>query len=286
MLLLMTLALILTTLLTVQPSLRQKLVQKAPASLWTLLPVSPAFSVWTQEDDSLLQELTLAQIKEETPNCFKETLRLINRKNPLPRDYTPSLVPLSGDLLADPDTAAAYTALAAGAQEPQRPPLWIVSAYRTRALQEKLHQKDALFTLPAGASEHQAGLALDLASSGKEGPDFDQTGWPDYIRGEGVSLGFILRYPKGKEAITGVPYEPWHFRYVGPLHAALMAERDLTLEEYHALLSGNPQAFLSWRGYLVCWQSGPRFRQPPNTTLLELCPTNTNGYILTFKKTS
>lgn len=105
---------------------------------------------------------------------------------------------------------------------------------------ETLYQKVA----PVGASEHHTGLALDLTFSTCE--EF-QNRFKDYYSEEELEkreqkyklmsqvcsdFGFILRYPKGKENITGYSYEPWHFRYVGKDIAKIIMDDQITLEEY------------------------------------------------------
>ena len=85
-----------------------------------------------------------------------------------------------------------------------------------------------------GCSEHQTGLAFDLGiieSGNIRNIRLDEAKW---LEDNAFKLGFILRYPKGKENITGFGYEPWHFRYVGSDLAEYMIENDLTLEEYHS----------------------------------------------------
>jgi D-alanyl-D-alanine carboxypeptidase len=88
------------------------------------------------------------------------------------------------------------------------------------------------YSQPAGSSEHQTGLAVDLSdvNSLNASPDADKIAQiaPEY--------GFILRFPKGKEASTGVNYEDWHFRYVGVENAEYITSHQLTLEEYLKLL--------------------------------------------------
>lgn len=88
-------------------------------------------------------------------------------------------------------------------------------------------------TIP-GASEHQIGLALDIVCDTytdlKEG--FGDTEAGKWLAEHSCEYGFILRYPKGKEYITGIEYEPWHFRYVGTEAATIITNEDLTLEEF------------------------------------------------------
>ena len=120
-----------------------------------------------------------------------------------------------------------------------------VSGFRTKEEQEDIW-KDSLkangleftkkFVAIPGCSEHQTGMAIDLAEN-KENidficPDFPRTGIFQKFRQEAPKYGFIERYPAGKEAITGIGEEPWHFRYVGYPHSRIMTERNMVLEEY------------------------------------------------------
>jgi len=81
-----------------------------------------------------------------------------------------------------------------------------------------------------GYSEHQLGLAVDIVSGNQEVCTNDQV-WA-WLAEYCDNYGFILRYPQGKEAITGISYEPWHFRYVGIRAAKIIMDEGLTLEEY------------------------------------------------------
>jgi len=80
-----------------------------------------------------------------------------------------------------------------------------------------------------GYSEHHTGLAIDF--SGGADADAQAAMW-EWLGVHAYKYGFILRYPEGREDITGYSYEPWHYRYVGREHARAMFERGLTLEEY------------------------------------------------------
>lgn len=87
-----------------------------------------------------------------------------------------------------------------------------------------------------GAVNTRTGLAIDLGENVPEldfiRPSFPDTGICGTFRARAAEFGFILRYPKGKEAVTGIGWEPWHFRYVGVPFAREIADRGLTLEEY------------------------------------------------------
>lgn len=96
-------------------------------------------------------------------------------------------------------------------------------------------RKKALETIAAPyTSEHNLGLAIDMIQNGDWSlkVSFEETKAFAWLQEHGAEYGFILRYPKGKEAITGVSYEPWHYRYVGKEHAQEIMRRGLTLEEY------------------------------------------------------
>lgn len=88
--------------------------------------------------------------------------------------------------------------------------------------------------MPPGYSEHHTGLAVDIISSDNRELDETQADTPAniWLQNNAYRYGFILRYPKSKENITGVIYEPWHFRYVGRHIAKYMYICGLTLEEF------------------------------------------------------
>ncbi|WP_017812538.1 D-Ala-D-Ala carboxypeptidase VanY [Paenibacillus shenyangensis] len=108
------------------------------------------------------------------------------------------------------------------------------SGYRDLDKQEELYQeKGAEYALPAGYSEHNSGLSLDIGSSLTT---MDEAPEGEWLEKNAWKYGFILRYPKDKVEITGIQYEPWHFRYVGLPHSAIMYKKQLVLEQYLQLL--------------------------------------------------
>jgi len=117
---------------------------------------------------------------------------------------------------------------------------------QTRLYETSLAQNGAEFTAKYVArpnhSEHQTGLAVDMALNQPNidtiRPHFPYTGICGAFRAKAVKFGFTERYPKGKEHITGIAHEPWHFRYVGSPHSKIMQELSLTLEEYIVHLKG------------------------------------------------
>jgi LAS superfamily LD-carboxypeptidase LdcB len=116
-----------------------------------------------------------------------------------------------------------------------------VSAYRDYDYQNKLYNNyvkeygleyASKCSAPAGYSEHQTGLAVDVMGSNNDYNKFDQSKEFEWMKNNAHLYGFILRYPKNKENITGYKYEPWHYRYVGLSDAYKIYNNNLTLEEY------------------------------------------------------
>ena len=119
-----------------------------------------------------------------------------------------------------------------------------VSTYRSYEYQEKLYNNYVvgkglyyadMASARAGHSEHQTGLALDIANESLDYDNFESTKEFDWMKKNAYKYGFILRYPKGKFHITGFKYEPWHYRYVGIDIATYIYNNSLTLEEYKSL---------------------------------------------------
>lgn len=161
-------------------------------------------------------------------------LILVNQDYCLPKDYCPELIELSNGEKVD---ARIYPDLQQMFDDARRLgySLKVRSGYRTYDRQKELWEERAetagggskLVQKP-GTSEHQTGLAVDVNVSGKTKRDVLYA----WLKENSYKYGFILRYPQGKEDITGIGYEPWHFRYVGIGNAAIIYNENLTLEEY------------------------------------------------------
>lgn len=120
--------------------------------------------------------------------------------------------------------------------------LVVVSAYRSYDYQKNLYNQyikdkgkkyaDACSARP-GHSEHQTGLSFDIMGSNQDYDKFEEAEEFKWMKNNAYKYGFILRYPKGKEYITGFKYEPWHYRYVGKTAAKKIFLEQITLEEYY-----------------------------------------------------
>lgn len=114
----------------------------------------------------------------------------------------------------------------------------LTSGYLSMEQQAMLYeQQGSDYALPAGYSEHNSGLAVDISSIAMKMEVAPEGAW---LRDHAADYGFILRYPPNKQHITGIQYEPWHFRYVGLPHSLIMQEHGWVLEEYLQYLAENP----------------------------------------------
>lgn len=181
-------------------------------------------------------------------------LTLVNPWTPLPEGYAPpSLTQLSGGHAVDGRCYPDLQEMMDACREAGNSPL-ICSSYRSQEKQESLFQNkvDRLtaqgyspekakaeaaraVALP-GTSEHQLGLAVDIVDVNNQNLDESQedTAVQQWLLAHSWEYGFILRYPQDKSGITGIIYEPWHYRYVGKEAAKEIYEQGICLEEYLA----------------------------------------------------
>lgn len=213
------------------------------------IPEVPAVSAAEHQEQN--QEEAIPAI-EDFSNLNSPVL-FINKEHHLPADYIPPdlvepAIPFSFEgtspkKLMRKEAAKAIEELFAHAQK-DGIPLAGVSAYRSYDLQESIYQGNVRalgqeeaekWSARPGESEHQTGLAIDI-STAEMGflleESFAETKEGKWLAEHAPLHGFIIRYPKGKEALTGYSYEPWHIRYVGKKAAKEISERGVSLEEY------------------------------------------------------
>lgn len=178
-------------------------------------------------------------------------LMLVNKWNSLPEDFSVKLTTLANGHAVDervyPDLQAMMDAARAQGLSPI-----ICSSYRTQEKQQSLFEaqvnknlaqgcsraeaekKAGEWVAVPGTSEHQTGLAVDIVALDYQLLDENQEKTPEqqWFMEHSWEYGFILRYPTDKNEITGIEYEPWHYRYVGKDAAKEMMEKGLCLEEY------------------------------------------------------
>ncbi len=175
-------------------------------------------------------------------------LYLVNRDYALSADYVPDDLErpgvasqLSGITMKREATRALERLFEAAQEEGY----WLtaVSGYRSFSKQRTIYarkaasvgeKKASLLVAPPGTSEHQLGLAMDIARKGNAHLtyDFGSTHEGQWVAQNAHRFGYIIRYKDGWTQVTGYTYEPWHIRYVGPEHAARIHELDIPLESY------------------------------------------------------
>jgi D-alanyl-D-alanine carboxypeptidase len=146
---------------------------------------------------------------------------------------------LNAELLMNRDALTMLQAWFAFAKDEGYDLFRVTEGFRTHARQTELYASasdPSRVALP-GHSEHQSGLAADISYHGVNIGNSPQGTW---LTETAHRFGFILRYPQGREHITGIPYEPWHYRYVGQPHAYLCHAMNMVLEEYLVFLRLNP----------------------------------------------
>lgn len=178
-------------------------------------------------------------------------LVLVNPWNEIDAEYTPLLKTVEDGFRLDRRCADALEKMLFDCREAGHFPV-ICSAYRTREYQQALFDRKvervmatgvsmyeapeiaAMSVAVPGTSEHQLGLAVDLIDYFYTNLDEGQerTGTQKWLMANCTDYGFILRYPNGTTDITGIIYEPWHYRYVGKAAAREITELGITFEEY------------------------------------------------------
>lgn len=178
-------------------------------------------------------------------------LTLVNKWNPISRDYQINLVQLKGGHSVDERCYPYLQQMLDDCRSAGLSPL-ICSSYRAWEKQEDLYMKRvreliwegygekeamelaATSNAVPGTSEHQLGLAVDIVDSSYQLLDEKQETTPvqKWLMNNCYKYGFILRYPNGKSELTGIIYEPWHYRFVGMEAAKEIHEQGICLEEY------------------------------------------------------
>lgn len=178
-----------------------------------------------------------------------EILRLVNFYNRLPSDFSPAITEINGGKSFNVKAAEALDQMIADCNEAMgKTRLWAQSTYRSYSKQTKLYEnevkkwedrgmsrkeaenKAATIVAIPGTSEHNTGLCCDFNTVSSDFADTEMYTW---LIEHCHEYGFVERYPKNKQDITGIIWEPWHYRYVGVEAATEMKQNGWCLEEYH-----------------------------------------------------
>ena len=170
---------------------------------------------------------------KEPEITYIDGILIANKTYPLPSTYNPGVDPQANTALQEMFNAAKTDGLN----------LFVKSGFRSFSTQKSLYnnyvKRDGKaaadrYSARPGHSEHQTGLAFDI---NKSNSSFAGTPEANWLAENCYKYGFIIRYPEGKEAITGYIYEPWHIRYLGIETATAVYESGLCLEEYLGITS-------------------------------------------------
>lgn len=204
-----------------------------------------AYSPKTDNIDDIISIVNVGADSEWYTNTEETNLddgikMLVNKFHYLNEDYLPDdIVPISNWYAYEGHSTKKevydhYVSMWNDANE-QGLVLLVNSSYRTfEEQQEQYDMSNDDYASRPGYSEHQTGLALDIVSDGVQGNEFENTDEFKWLQENAHKYGFILRYPKDKEYITGYNYESWHYRYVGEELATKVKESGLTYDEYYA----------------------------------------------------
>lgn len=238
-------------------------VRRWTAALLALAGIA-AFSVWAAAQREHAAKPAMASSAPASA-ASDPLLLLVNAAHPLPADYSPTLAYVNIAYFCSPDKdnrmdarAAPYMEKLAAASRQAGTSVVLVSGYRSPTYQKENFDRSVSRMISGGmtasaasaataetiavpgASEHETGLAMDVCSAGwfvrntDLNAGFDQTAAFRWLNAHAAEYGFILRYPKDKAAVTGIAYEPWHYRFVGVANAEKISRSGLCLEEYLA----------------------------------------------------
>jgi len=193
---------------------------------------------------------------EQLIQMSNDHLLLVNNDYAIPIDMINNLIKLSDyvntldpEMLLRDDALVMLRVMFDSASSTNFNQFRVTQGFRTYEQQQYLYLQmagDGLAARP-GHSEHQVGLAVDISYHGVNIGNSVQGAW---LMNNSYKYGFILRYPEHKTHITGVPFEPWHYRYVGQPHAYFMTYRDFVLEEYIDYLRSNREISISFEGII------------------------------------
>lgn len=217
----------------------------------------------------------------ENGAVLNDSLLLINEDHPFPEDYSPELIDLGG-VFINSCAVSAYKNISEDIKEKFDNSLYIMSAFRTRDEQIEILESENEYAASVDSSEHLSGLALDVYVKYHAGMGFLDSEEGQFVNSFCQDYGFIIRYPYYGEEITGIPFEPWHFRYVGLPHSKIIAENNLTLEEY--IESFIPGEIYYYNEYFISKQKTEVIFIPEGFSEIVISPDNTGYYFITGKQ--
>ena len=205
--------------------------------------------------NSISNNDTATQVSTTVDNSVinEWNLKLVNKDNSVDRSYVSELEELNDGIMFDKRAISYLRNMINSMYKKKKKNVWVQSSYRSYEKQEELFNRKVTYYKNQGKkqeeaerlaqtvvqrpemSEHNLALAADFNTVTNE---FEKTKAFEWLQKNAADYGFVLRYPKDKQDITGIVYESWHWRYVGKEHAKVMKEKGYCLEEYIDYLKG------------------------------------------------
>jgi len=268
--------------------------------IFNILPISQdkvEIQKYEQNDKDKATAENIQKIELTKEQIYQGNLLLVNNEHPVHqksiksdvinlfthKELTKGYGLLDNEIKLSEEIAEKFSEMIANAEKDGASNFLISSGFRDLDEQSRLYEEMGFdYALPAGYSEHNLGLSLDVGSTQTT---MDKASEGKWIEKKSWEYGFILRYPSDKTDITGIQYEPWHIRYVGLPHSAIMKEKNFVLEEYLNYLKEEKHIYAT-----VNSQKYEVFYYPvtENTTInvpanlrFEVSGNNTDGVIVT-----
>ncbi len=212
----------------------------------------------------------------------EQSVMLINREFPLTEEFAAEISQYKeSDIQMNVCMYEAYERIAAEVFEKFGQKLYVRSGYRTAKEQQEQAENHSDVAAAKGASEHQAGLALDVYVPQFAGMGFIKSPAGQWVNSNCWRYGFIIRYPYYGRGETEIAYEPWHLRYIGMPHAEVISQNQLTLESYlNQLESG---LYYQYGEYLITKQSGDVLYLPEKFSEAVISEDNQGSWIITLQ---
>lgn len=242
-------------------NIRKKILTRCGALLTAVLVLAPTALAAEAEIPYIPQTVPAAQLAPADQRGQEDwQLLLVNPWHAVPEGYEIKLATLSNGLQVDERIYDDLDDMLSDCREAGLNPI-VCSAYRTEATQTRLYRNKvarvrasgvpedrveaeaARWVAKPGTSEHQTGLACDITDVYRDPKTIEEcesTATYQWMSQHCQEYGFIVRFPDGKSDITGIMYEPWHFRYVGVEAATYIMENGLCFEEFLDLYQQTP----------------------------------------------
>lgn len=221
----------------------------------SIISIFTGISEKKQEQVNNIENNQAVQVSNsKEPEILKEwNLKLVNKDNAVDREYVPELEEIDDGIKFDKRAISYLKNMINAMYRKGITKIWVQSAYRSYEKQEELFNNKVKYYKNKGnkqeeaerlaqtvvqrpeMSEHNLALAADFNTVTNE---FENTKAFNWLQEHAQEYGFILRYPKDKQDITGITYESWHWRYVGVEHAKVIKEKGFCLEEYIEYVKG------------------------------------------------